>query len=189
MITVIAAHAALLSALVEPHVEFRPPELPVMQISMVMEAVEPIPASPQVVAKPVVSPAAMSSAAMSPAAVPQPEVAISEPQSHLSPAAPAPAMADPPVRPPAINPAKGSAPPIVYPSLSRRLGETGTVLLHLHVLADGKIGEAKVLRSSGFPRLDRAAADASLRWQLQPAYQGDEPIAMWYRWPVKFELE
>ncbi|MDR7308834.1 energy transducer TonB [Rhodoferax saidenbachensis] len=44
-----------------------------------------------------------------------------------------------------------------YPLLSKRLGEKGQVMLTWRVDADGVPGEAKVVVSSGFQRLDDAA--------------------------------
>lgn len=182
-VAVVLAHGALIAVALAAPVAVTPPELPVLQVTMVAE---PVPVEP-------VSPPA---AELPPPALPPPERAIDrlpppEPAPETPPAPPAPEQPAPEqaVTPPQVNAAHGAAPPIVYPALSRRLGETGTVLLHLHVLADGRIGAVNVLRSSGFPRLDRAAADAALRWRLTPARRGDEPVAMWYRWPVQFELE
>lgn len=80
------------------------------------------------------------------------------------------------------NPAPG------YPSASRRLGEQGQVLLDVLILSDGSVGEIKVKRTSGFPRLDNAAVDAVRRWRYQPARRGNTPIAYWYVQPVQFSL-
>jgi len=44
-----------------------------------------------------------------------------------------------------------------YPPESERLGEQGTVRLRFQVLEDGTYGDAEILKSSGFPRLDDAA--------------------------------
>ena len=182
-VAVVLVHGALIAVALAAPVAVTPPELPVLQITMLMEPVAP-PAQSLPPPEPEVPPPVL----------PPPERAIDtlpppEPAPEMPPAPPAPEPPAQAVTPPQVNAAHGAAPPIVYPALSRRLGETGTVLLHLHVLADGRIGAVNVLRSSGFPRLDRAAADAALRWRLTPARRGDEPVAMWYRWPVQFELE
>ena len=74
----------------------------------------------------------------------------------LPPVAEAPPAA--PVRVPAsINPAKDCRGKPAYPSLSRRLGEQGVVVLEFTIEADGKVLDAKVKKSSGHPRLDEAA--------------------------------
>lgn len=103
-------------------------------------------------------------------------------------AAPAEDGALPDTLPPTVNPAWGTRPPTVYPAVSRRLGEQGEVLLGLHVLADGRIGEVQVRRSSGHPRLDRAAIDAARRWRLLPASRSGQPVALWHEWVVAFRL-
>ena len=45
-----------------------------------------------------------------------------------------------------------------YPLLSKELGEQGTTILQVTVAHDGRVSRAKVTQSSGFPRLDKAAA-------------------------------
>jgi protein TonB len=45
----------------------------------------------------------------------------------------------------------------LYPPASRRAGEEGSVVLLVHVAADGWVREAKIESSSGYPRLDAAA--------------------------------
>lgn len=105
-----------------------------------------------------------------------------------SPAAPAESGALADIVPPTVNPAWGTRPPTVYPVVSRRLGEQGEVLLGLHVLADGRIAEVEVRRSSGHPRLDRAAMDAARRWRLLPARRDGQPVELWHEWLVAFRL-
>jgi len=47
----------------------------------------------------------------------------------------------------------------IYPSLSRRIGETGRVLISLKLLRDGTIHSIQIKSASRFARLDRAALD------------------------------
>lgn len=76
-----------------------------------------------------------------------------------------------------------------YPSASRRLGEEGSVTLLLYVKEDGKVGEAKVDTSSGFPRLDEAATKEALRrWKFQPGTEDGKPKGMWHKVKVTFKL-
>jgi protein TonB len=58
------------------------------------------------------------------------------------------------------------------------------------VLPDGKVGEVKVSRSSGYPRLDASAMrEAKRSWRFLPAKSGGgEPIAAWGTFEVAFEL-
>lgn len=76
----------------------------------------------------------------------------------------------------------------VYPELSRRLGEEGVVRLAVLILADGRVAEVSVARSSGFPRLDAAAVAAVRRWHYLPARRNGEPVAWRHTQPVAFSL-
>lgn len=80
-------------------------------------------------------------------------------------------------------------PPPVYPALSRRLSEQGRVLLRALVRADGQPAEVAVHRSSGSPRLDRAALEAVRRWRFIPARQGNAAIAAPVLIPISFSLQ
>lgn len=48
----------------------------------------------------------------------------------------------------------------VYPSLSRRMGETGKVLVILKLLRDGTVQDVRLKGSSRYARLDQVALDA-----------------------------
>lgn len=77
-----------------------------------------------------------------------------------------------------------------YPPTSRRLEEQGTVVLVLYVQEDGRVGDAKVQKSSGYPRLDDAAVlEAKRSWRFIPAMSGGKPIASWHPVAVTFRLE
>lgn len=79
------------------------------------------------------------------------------------------------------------APP--YPPLSRRLGESGEVILRVQVGADGSVLGVQVERSSGYPRLDNAARKAVTSWRFVPARHGDVAIESSARVPLRFVLE
>lgn len=76
-----------------------------------------------------------------------------------------------------------------YPSISRRRGEEGTVVLELLVLKDGSVDDVKIKESSGFPRLDKSAMDAVRRWRYNPAKRGGQAIDYRYLQPVTFSLQ
>jgi protein TonB len=77
-----------------------------------------------------------------------------------------------------------------YPAASIRLEEEGVVELTIHVLANGRIADVKLLKSSGHPRLDRAAVEEARRhWRLQPATRGGEAIDAWGSFRVVFRLD
>lgn len=75
-----------------------------------------------------------------------------------------------------------------YPAASRRLGEQGDVILAVLVNADGSVGEVKVEKSSGFPRLDEAAVDFYKKAKYLPAMKDGKPIAGWKTLKVTFKL-
>ena len=77
-----------------------------------------------------------------------------------------------------------------YPAASIRFGEEGTVTIELRVGVDGRVRESRVLRSSGFPRLDAAALEEALRlWRLKPATVDDMPVEAWHSVRVSFRLD
>jgi protein TonB len=65
-----------------------------------------------------------------------------------------------------------------YPDLSRRLNESGDVLVGYDVGSDGAITNVHIAKSSGSDRLDQAAVSCvSSKWRNTPAMQGDTPVA------------
>lgn len=79
--------------------------------------------------------------------------------------------------------------PPVYPPVARRRGYEGTVLLSVHIGADGTVVESRVKESSGYPILDRAALKTVGRWKFEPASRAGVPFAMWVDVPVRFVLK
>ena len=75
-----------------------------------------------------------------------------------------------------------------YPALSRRSGEQGRVLLRVFVDEIGAAKTVEISQSSGFPRLDTAAAEAVRQWRFIAAHRGDESIAAWVLVPIHFNL-
>lgn len=81
-----------------------------------------------------------------------------------------------------------SQPP--YPAASIRNEEEGTLTLTLLVRTDGRVGDARVVLSSGHQRLDIAAVEeAKRRWRLQPAMRGNIPVEQWLTLKVIFRLD
>lgn len=132
--------------------------------------------------------------------VPPPEVAIELPSeappvtaitstTTTRPTAPPPPPAAKPVAvKPRIDPRRPPSQP-EYPPTSRRLGEAGTVTLEILVLENGRIGDARVAKSSGFPRLDEAAVrEVKRSWRLVPGTEGGKPVQMWHQINVTFRL-
>lgn len=108
------------------------------------------------------------------------------------PPAPAPVAEAPPAPPVEIPPSASAGylknPAPEYPSLAQRRGWEGTVLLRVHVLANGKPSDIQIQRSSGRDVLDESAIRAVKRWSFVPAKRGDEAIAGWVSVPLEFRL-
>ena len=76
-----------------------------------------------------------------------------------------------------------------YPSISRRMGEQGKVMLRVFVNAQGQPEQIQIQQSSGFDRLDKAAVDAVRRWKFTPGSRNGVAEAMWNIVPINFVLE
>ena len=76
-----------------------------------------------------------------------------------------------------------------YPPASRRAGEEGTVNLQVYVLENGRAGEIKIAKSSGFPKLDEAAVkEVQRNWRFVPGKEDGKPVPMWHIFAVTFRL-
>ena len=133
--------------------------------------------------------------------VPPPEVSIELPVeatqstaiqtvTNVRPTAPPPPV--PQATIPRTAPKSDSRRPLSqpeYPPSSRRAGEAGTVILEVYVLETGRVGEARVKQSSGFPRLDEAAVrEVKRSWRLIPGTENGKPVPMWGQFAVTFKL-
>jgi len=77
------------------------------------------------------------------------------------------------------------APPSpAYPKESRASGERGVVVLRITANADGRPIAVSVAKSSGFPRLDRAAVEGGWRCRIRNAIAGVQ-----FEAPVRFDLQ
>ena len=196
------AHAGLLGVLLLAPATPEPitPPRPLM-VSLLEPAVEapqpqpqpePKPQPPKPVTKPLPTPVL----AAKPTPVPQPVVEtpkptpLPEPVSELlPPPAPKPAPPSPPTPTPPRPADYLNNPKPSYPSLSKRLGEEGTVRLNILVNPDGSVAQLELAESSGHPRLDRAAIDTvQSSWKFEPARQGGRPVAAWVIVPIQFTL-
>jgi len=92
--------------------------------------------------------------------------------------------------PPKADNRRGGLSQPEYPPSEKRAEHTGTVYLSILVLENGRVGEAKVQTSSGFPKLDDAAvAEAKRNWRLSPGTEDGKAVQMWVTVPVVFKLE
>lgn len=105
--------------------------------------------------------------------------------------APKPQPAAPPKQPVRVAPvvqAKSCQPP-EYPSASRRLGESGTVILNFLIDADGKVVESRVDASSGVERLDEAARKALALCKFSPGTVDGKPEQSWHKIRYVWKLD
>jgi protein TonB len=70
--------------------------------------------------------------------------------------------------------AQSGVPDNDYPTESLKAGEQGTVEFKVDVNADGRAENCVILKSSGFPRLDKATCDVVVRRaRFKPASDGN----------------
>jgi protein TonB len=115
-------------------------------------------------------------------AITQPETIVRGPpsaggdESRLQPIIIAPAI-----------PSAGLSEPI-YPASEIRAGHTGTALLLLEILPNGRVGEVRLEQSSGFSKLDQSAMREARKWRFVPGTRDGVPFKLWKQVPIKFEL-
>lgn len=206
MVAVLAVHGLLLymisTSLVKPPVVTPPTIVGVLiQPEPLPVVARPEPPKPKPQPQPRVEPKPLPPLPKAPpseravTAPPTPPVVAPAPAEPAPPAEPVAAPAPAPVKEtePAITPPRSDAshlnnPAPVYPAMSRRLQESGRVLLDVYILANGQVGELKLKQSSGFKRLDEAALQAVRTWKFVPAKRGNEAIPFWYVLPLSFDL-
>jgi protein TonB len=88
---------------------------------------------------------------------------------------------------PRIDSRRGLSEPY-YPAEVIRKGGEGTVLLSIYILADGRVGEVKLVSSSGYGKLDESAMREAKKWRFIPGTTDGKPMAMWKQVPVTFRL-
>lgn len=162
---------------------------------------EPTPPKPQPTPKPVAPVERVVKQAPTPLAIPDPAPAPEAPTGAVSaPPAPPPAVTEPvavaPVALPAASPSPASTdvrdnfrelPPPPYPRISFHLNEQGTVKLAIQVESSGVASDVRIVKSSGFPRLDDAAVKAAFRWRYIPRH-GGSPTPGTYEYVLRFEI-
>jgi len=75
-----------------------------------------------------------------------------------------------------------------YPSLARRHGHEGTVILEMEILADGTVGKVAITGSSRYPELDRAARKALENASCIPASLDGTPVKSLLKKEITFRL-
>lgn len=116
--------------------------------------------------------AATATAAPSPVATPAPAVAAAGPRMLPSSAV------------------QYLVPPVVeYPRASRRLNETGRVVVRVLITETGLPDRLAIERSSGFARLDEAALAAVRKARFRPYVENGQPQSGWALVPLSFDLD
>ena len=96
------------------------------------------------------------------------------------------------VAPPALQagrPDYAHNPPPDYPLVLREQGVGGTVWLRVWVEHDGRPGEVRLHKGSGYRLLDDAALRAVRHWRFIPARLGPHSQASWVEFPIRFALQ
>lgn len=76
--------------------------------------------------------------------------------------------------------------PPAYSDVSRQLGEKGKVVVMALISKEGLLQDAKIVESSGFPRLDVQAIDTVTAWRFDPATRDGKPVVGTVRIPLEF---
>jgi protein TonB len=76
-----------------------------------------------------------------------------------------------------------------YPSFSKRSGEQGEVVVSLIIDESGSVEDIALLRSSSFPRLDRAASEIGRRYRFKPFLVNGSPARISTNLLIKFNLK
>lgn len=180
-----AVHAALPQAIMISFVAPPPPpkpSAPAMPKTVKLSAPQPrtiVPPLPQLAKAPT-----------------EPTITLPQAPAEATPLAVA-AVATPPAPPappaPAVPRTVSSveyikAPQPVYPSISRRLGESGTVVLRILISERGLPEQVSVHKSSGFANLDEAGRQAALRALFKPLIENGKPVPVFVMVPLNFQL-
>ena len=213
---VVLVHAVVLGALWAGQVRHAPPKKPAVVEVALIEPERPKPPPPPPPPPPLKPPAIvpkvvaprppvllppppMAPMTALPVLVPPP-TAIQVAIADVEPVRPGPTVVAPPTpAPPPPGPAPVVVPPRfdaayldnpapIYPSLAKRRGEEGRVLLRVQVSAEGRADRVEVSKTSGSPILDEAAIEAVRRWRFVPARRGSDAIAAPVLVPIAFAL-
>lgn len=192
VLAVAGLHVAAIALLVSVDVVKLPPQM----ATLMVRVIQPEPPKPQEISQPIPKPVARQP-------VPQPRQQPAPQQQALAAetsatsaasevpadkAPPAPATPSPVATEPRFDADYLDNPAPVYPAMSRRLEESGKVVLRVYVEPGGRPSQIQVKASSGSPRLDQAAQDAVWRWKFVPARRGGEAVGAWVLVPIEFNL-
>lgn len=165
----------------------RPPQ-PAPRPPAVRAQASPVAAPSQPVAAASPSPA-VASATMDAASAPAGAPSEAGPTAVSGSASLAPAMPGPLKLSGDLAVVCATRPAPAYPALSRRLGETGKVVVRVLLDREGRVAEATIEQSSTYTRLDEAALAAVRHWRCAPAQRAGQPVAATALQPFSFVLD
>lgn len=76
-----------------------------------------------------------------------------------------------------------------YPDIAKENEEEGVVTLTLTIASNGQTRGIKILKTSGFSRLDRSAMNAMKRCLFNPALKNGKPVDVAYTQKIRFSLD
>jgi protein TonB len=88
-----------------------------------------------------------------------------------------------------ISQAQCSVPEPFYPSLARRMGESGKATVRLFINESGTVDKVSLSQSSGIQRLDQAALEAAMKIRCRPFVESGKAIKVTAIQPYIFRLE
>lgn len=181
------------------------PEPPELQVNLITATPEPIkqpePPKQQPVKQEAPKPVNIVKPVAQPKPTPMPTPAL--PPSDNAPVVPAapptpPAPAAEPTPAPApvssgpisvgINDIQCNDPPLVYPSMSQKMGEEGRAIVKVTISPEGSVTNTAVVTSSGSSRLDRAALDSARNLHCSPYKQNGRAMTVVANKPFVFKL-
>ncbi|VVE47075.1 energy transducer TonB [Pandoraea terrigena] len=125
-----------------------------------------------------------------PVAPPQP---TAEPVKDTAPVAPpAPPTPVPAAAPPGrVEGLKLECPdpPLIYPTQSRRLGEEGVVTVRMVINTQGRVSGADIVKSSGYPRLDKAAIESAYKMRCAAPMKDGRAVETTAMKPFRFNID
>ncbi|MDB5818476.1 MAG: tonB [Rhizobacter sp.] len=161
----------------------------------------PAPVPPKIVKKPPPPPPLITSAptpAPAPFVAPPPPIQQAPvPEVAVAPTPPAPVQAPPAPPAPPAEPKTVSASAVSYlvlpapqfPAASRRMNESGRVVVRTLIDKQGNPASVTVEHGSTFKRLDDAAVAAVRAARFKPYTENGSPLAVWVLIPIDFSLE
>lgn len=145
---------------------------------------EPTPVAPAPVIAAAPSPSPAPPAFVAPPPEPTPLVVVA------APAPPAPAVAPSVPRQISASEVRYVSPPrLTMPQMSKRLGESGTVVLRIVVDARGQLKSVVIKKSSGFERLDQQALMDIRTARFAPYLENGQAVEWETQAPFAYEVQ